>query len=184
MAPSLTMQFHFVKIVTFWLFSISESDLTTSDPKVFLGEANKLQLQGRFQQPFNSHNPFHAQMVASRQIFKTKDRNCIHMEFDLTGSGLEYVTGDHVSIMPINSGIEVDRFLSVFGLTFKRDTVIDIETIEKTAKLPFPFPTTYDTAVQYKREIGAPVSRQFVQQLTQYTPPSDAKAELEKLGAD
>lgn len=165
-------------------FTVVERDLTKSDPTVYLGEANKLQLRGILQPNFDSHNPFLAPVAASRQIFKAKDRNCIHMEFDLTGSRLTYHTGDHVSIMPINSDIEVNRFLSVFGLAPKRDTVIDIKTIERTTKLPFPVPTTYDTIARYRLEIGAAVSRQFIQQLAQYAPSLEAKAEMEKLGAE
>ncbi|EXJ63264.1 NADPH-ferrihemoprotein reductase [Cladophialophora psammophila CBS 110553] len=167
------------------VFTVAErNDLTKSSTMVYLEEPNKLQLQGVLRTPFDSHNPFPAPVVVSRQIFKTKDRSCLHMEFDLTGSCLCYHTGDHVSIMPVNSGIEVDRFLRVFGLESKCDTVIDVKAIERTVRVAFPVPTTYDTIVRYRLEIGAPVSRQFIQQLSSYAPTSDTKAEMEKLGAD
>ncbi|KAI1621295.1 NADPH cytochrome P450 oxidoreductase [Exophiala viscosa] len=163
---------------------IDRHDLNKDDPKVYLGEPNQLHLQGILQAPFNAHNPFLAPITASHQLFKARDRNCIHVEFDLGDSGLTYETGDHVSLMPTNSKTEVDRFLEMFGLTAKRDTVIDIKPLERTAKVSFPVPTTYDTIVRHKLEIGAPVSRQFIQQLSEYAPSPEAKKEMEKLGTD
>ncbi|KAH0835082.1 hypothetical protein AYO21_09735 [Fonsecaea monophora] len=167
------------------IFDVSElAGLSKSSPAVYLGEPNKLQLQGVLRGPFDSHNPFPAPLAVARQIFKAKDRNCLHMEFDLMGSDLSYETGDHVSILPVNSGVEVDRFLRVFGLESKRDTVVDVKAIERTAKVAFPVPTTYDTIVRYRLEIGASVSRQFIQQLSNYAPTADVREEMEKLGND
>lgn len=163
---------------------IERKDLTCKDDKVYLGEPNQLSLQGTARGPFNSHNPYVAPVAASRDIFKEKGRNCMHIEIDLTGSGLTYETGDHISIFPVNPGVEVDRFLKVFGLAAKRDTVLDVKALERTAKVPFPVPTTYDTIVRYKLEICAPVSRQNIQQLAAFAPSATAKEEMLKLGAD
>lgn len=166
-------------------FSIIEcGGLASKDPTVYLGETNLVSLNGLIQGPFNVHNPYAAPVVASRQIFNAEDRNCLHMELDLTGSGLTYETGDHVSILPVNSGLEVDRFLNVFGLASKRDTVLDIKRVERIAKIPFPVPTTYKSIIQYKLEICAPVSRQFLQQLAAFSPTENAKAVMMRLGND
>jgi NADPH-ferrihemoprotein reductase len=167
------------------VFSIIErGDLARNDPKVYLGEPNQVSLNGKIQAPFNVHNPYFAPVTVSREIFKGDDRNCLHIDVNLAGSDLTYETGDHVSILPVNSGLEVDRFLNVFGLTTKRDTVLDIKGIERTAKVPFPVPTTYDTIIRYKLDICAPVSRQFLQQLAAFAPSTNAKAALIKLGED
>lgn len=159
-------------------------DLQKEDAGVFLGEPNQLQLQGILRSPFNAHNPFLAPITDSRQLFKRGSGGCIHMEFDLQGSELDYQTGDHVSILPVNMQTEVDRFLEIFGLTVRRDSVIDIKALEKTGKAPFPVPTTYESIVRHRMEIGAPVSRQFIQQLTEYAPSPAARNEMEKLGAE
>ncbi|EXJ82883.1 hypothetical protein A1O3_06699 [Capronia epimyces CBS 606.96] len=156
----------------------------TGANKVFLGEPNLLSLQGQARGPYNAHNPYVAPVTSSRQLFRAQGRNCLHLEIDLAGSGLRYEAGDHVSVFPVNSGREVDRFLRVFGLAGKRDTVVDVKPIERTAKVSFPVPTTYDTIARYRLEIGAPVSRQLLQQLVAYAPSPAARANLTKLAAD
>jgi NADPH-ferrihemoprotein reductase len=167
------------------VFAIAERrDLSTKDGEVYLGEPNQLTLNGVRRGPFNAHNPFVGPVIASRNLFKDKARNCTHLEIDLAGSGLTYVTGDHVSIFPVNSDVEVDRFLRVFGLFEKRHTVIDVKSIERTARVSFPVPTTYDTVARYNLEICAPVSRQLIQQLVIFAPTSKASTELIKLGTD
>jgi NADPH-ferrihemoprotein reductase len=106
------------------------------------------------------------------------------MEIDISGSDLNYQTGDHIAVWPINSGKEVDRFLDITGLLEKRDRVISLKALEPTAKIPFPTPTTYDAIVRYHMEISSPVSRQFIATLAPFAPTETAKAEMTKLGSD
>src|SRR2546430_8097642 len=106
------------------------------------------------------------------------------MEIDVAGSNLTYQTGDHIAIWPTNAGKEVDRFLSVFGLISKRDSVISVKALDTTAKVPFPTPTTYDAAVRYHLEICAPVSRQFIATSSAFAPDDAIKEEMTKLGND
>jgi NADPH-ferrihemoprotein reductase len=70
----------------------------------------------------------------------------------------------------------------VFGLIEKRNTGIDVRGIEKSAKVPFPTPTTYDAIARYRMEISGPVSRQFLTSLAEFAPSTEAKAEINKLG--
>ncbi|KAL1874786.1 hypothetical protein VTK73DRAFT_140 [Phialemonium thermophilum] len=167
------------------IFSVVErEDLTKDSPEVYLGEPNKMHLEGAAKGPFNAHNPYIAPIAESHELFSAKDRNCLHMEIDVSGSNLTYQTGDHVAVWPTNPGEEVDRFLNVFGLGSKRDTVVTVKPLEPTAKVPFPTPTTYDAIVRYHMEICAPVSRQFVATLAPFAPDNETKAEMTKLGGD
>lgn len=167
------------------VFSIVERDgLTSESPEVYVGEPNKMHLEGPAKGPFNAHNPYIAPIAESRELFSVKDRNCLHMEVDISGSNLSYQTGDHIAVWPTNAGEEVDRFLNVLGLTDKRDTVISVKPLEPTAKVPFPTPTTYDAIVRYHMEICAPVSRQFLATLAAFAPDEEIKAEMTKLGGD
>ncbi|KAL7915935.1 NADPH cytochrome P450 oxidoreductase [Trichoderma velutinum] len=163
---------------------VDREGLTPQSPEVYLGEPNKMHLEGASKGPFNAHNPYIAPIAESYELFKVKDRNCIHLEIDISGSTLSYTTGDHIAIWPTNAGDEVDRFLRVTGLTDKREQVISVKALEPTAKVPFPTPTTYDAIVRYHLEIGAPVSRQFVSTLAAFAPNEDIKAEMTKLGSD
>ncbi|RYP91390.1 hypothetical protein DL770_002530 [Monosporascus sp. CRB-9-2] len=167
------------------IFGIVErDDLTKDSPEVYLGEPNKMHLEGSAKGPFNAHNPYIAPIAESRELFNVKDRNCLHMEVDISGSNLSYQTGDHIAVWPTNPGQEVDEFLSVLELDGKRDNVISVKALEPTAKVPFPTPTTYDAIVRYHLEICAPVSRQFLGTLAAFAPDEAVKAEMAKLGDD
>ncbi|KAI0014434.1 NADPH-cytochrome P450 reductase [Xylariaceae sp. FL0662B] len=167
------------------IFGIIERDgLTKDSPEVYLGEPNKMHLEGAAKGPFNAHNPYIAPIAESKELFSVKDRNCLHMEVDISGSNLTYQTGDHIAIWPTNPGQEVDEFISILTLDDKRDTVISVKALEPTAKVPFPTPTTFDAIIRYHLEICAPVSRQFLGTLAAFAPDDDTKAEMAKLGSD
>ncbi|PHH65827.1 hypothetical protein CDD81_1196 [Ophiocordyceps australis] len=163
---------------------VDRENLTPQSPEVYLGEPNKMHLEGTTKGPFNAHNPYIAPIAVSRELFNTKDRHCIHLDIDVGNSNLSYQTGDHIAIWPTNPGAEVDRFLGILGLTDKRNSVISVKPLEPTAKVPFPTPTTYDAIVRYHLEICAPISRQFVSTLAAFAPTEESKAEMAKLGSD
>ncbi|KAF8421231.1 hypothetical protein EV426DRAFT_551551 [Tirmania nivea] len=166
-------------------FAVTErEDLDIEHNTVYLGEPNKNYLEGTLKGPYNAHNPFIAPIKSSRELFSVRDRNCLHMDIDLTGSNVTYTTGDHVAVWPTNAGVEVDRFLRVFGLINRRHIVIDVKGLDTTSKVPFPTPTTYDTVARYQMEICAPVSRQFVASLSVFAPSEEAKAQMNTLGGD
>jgi len=167
------------------IFGITEREgLTRDAPEVYVGEPNKMHLDGTPKGPFNAHNPYIAPIDKSYELFNVKDRNCLHMEIDISGSNLNYQTGDHIAVWPTNAGEEVDRFLDIFGLTEKRHNVISVKALEPTAKVPFPTPTTYDAIARYHMEICAPISRQFIATLAAFAPDDDSRAEMTKLGND
>lgn len=167
------------------IFSVTEREgLTKDSHEVYVGEPNKMHLEGTAKGPFNAHNPYIAPIVESHELFSVKDRNCLHMEVDISGSNLSYQTGDHIAIWPTNPGEETNRFLNVLGLADKRDAVISVKALEPTAKVPFPTPTTYDAIVRYHMEICAPVSRQFLDTLKAFAPDDESRDEMTKLGGD
>jgi NADPH-ferrihemoprotein reductase len=166
-------------------FEISErDDMNAEEDVVYLGEPNKNHLEGSSKGPYNANNPYIAPIVESKEIFTVKNRNCLHMEIDVSGSNISYTTGDHIAVWPTNAGKEVDRFLSIVGLESKRHSVVSVKGRDPTAKVPFPSPTTFDAVVRYHMEICAPVSRQFVSQLAAFAPNDEIKAEMTKLGSD
>ncbi|KAK9371398.1 hypothetical protein V1509DRAFT_650978 [Lipomyces kononenkoae] len=108
-------------------------------------------------------------ILKSRELFK-QHRSCLHIEFDIGGTGMTYETGDHLAIWPVNSTLESDRFVSVFGLKDKLNVV------------PFPCPTTYEALIRFYMEIGAPVSRQLILSLAPFAPDDDSRAAAIALG--
>ncbi|CAM1511580.1 Fc.00g090930.m01.CDS01 [Cosmosporella sp. VM-42] len=167
------------------IFSIVDREgLTPESTEVYLGEPNKMHLEGASKGPYNAHNPYIAPIAESKELFSAKDRHCLHMEVDISGSNLSYQTGDHIAVWPTNPGAEVDRFLDIIGLSEKKHQVISVKALEPTAKVPFPTPTTFDAIVRYHLEICAPVSRQFVATLAAFAPNDEVKAEMTRLGGD
>ncbi|KAF4555614.1 NADPH--cytochrome P450 reductase-like protein [Elsinoe fawcettii] len=166
-------------------FDVAEKpELDAESDEVYLGEPNKNHLEGRQKGPFNAQNPYIAPIASSKELFTDASRNCLHMEIDISGSNLSYTTGDHIAVWPTNAGREVDRFLNVTDLSGKRNTVIHVKSLDPTAKVPFPSPTTYDAVLRYHIEICAPISRQFVGQLAEFAPNDSIKAEMTKIGKD
>ncbi|WWC59241.1 uncharacterized protein I303_101791 [Kwoniella dejecticola CBS 10117] len=133
-------------------------------------------------------NPYPAPVLASKELFAVSgDRNCVHIEFDLTGSGMTYQHGDHVGIWPSNPDVEVDRMLSVLGLDSdsKRFNIIDIESLDPAlAKVPFPTPATYDAIFRHYLDISAIASRQTIAFLSRYAPNENAKQKLTEWGTN
>ena len=167
------------------VFDVAEKpELSVEENTVYLGEPNKNHLEGNQKGPFNAHNPYIAPIAESKELFTAKNRNCLHMEIDVSASNITYTTGDHIAIWPTNAGKEVDRLLNILNLYEKRNVVISVKGLDSTAKVPFPSPTTYDAVLRYHMEICAPVSRQFVSQLAAFAPNDAIKAEMTKLGAD
>jgi NADPH-ferrihemoprotein reductase len=166
------------------MFTISEQeDLTPEDAIVYVGEPSRQHLTGS-RGPYSAHNPYIAPIIASREIFTSKERNCLHMEVSLEGSGLSYQTGDHLAVWPINADREVDRLFRILGMEDKRTAVIKITSTDPTTKIPVPSPTTYEAILRYYLEICAPVSRQSLPTLAQFAPTEHAKAEMTRLGGD
>ena len=167
------------------VFQITEKpEMDPESEEVYLGEPNKNHLEGRSKGPYNAHNPYIAPIAESRELFKDEERNCLHMEIDVSGANLPYTTGDHIAVWPTNAGKEVDRFVNILGLQSKRSTVIYVKGLDATAKVPFPSPTTYDTVIRYHMEICAPISRQFLSTLAAFSPNDQIKAEITKAGND
>jgi len=167
------------------IFAVEErDDLSPEDETVYLGEPNKNHLENQQKGPYNAHNPYIAPITDSRELFTVKDRNCLHLEIDVSGSNIAYTTGDHIAVWPSNPGMEVDRFVTVFGLDEKRHKVISMKGLDPTAKVPFPTPTTYDAVIRYHMEICSPVSRQFLSTLAAFAPSEAAKKEMARLGSD
>jgi NADPH-ferrihemoprotein reductase len=164
--------------------SFTVSEVKTQSEGVFLGERSVDELNGTKYSPSGRHNPRIVPVRHSRELFRSTDRSCLHVELDIANSDLEYETGDHVSIWPMNSNAEVDRFLRVFGLLDKRHDTIHVSAVDGVSQVPIPTPTTYDAAARYYLEIAGPVSRQFLQTCARFAVDQQQKKALARLGND
>ncbi|SCV03343.1 LAME_0H09670g1_1 [Lachancea meyersii CBS 8951] len=172
-------------------FKYSVLETSKTDPAVSLGEPTSQYLpsqqltfspDGRQTGPFDATHPFVAPIVKSKELFQCGERNCIHAEFDVTGSNLKYSTGDHLALWPSNSDEKVEKFLKCFGLN--PETVFELKPLDSTIKNPFPLPTTIGAAVRHYLEITGPISRQLFSSIMQFAPTDELKERLNDLSKD
>ena len=123
--------------------------------------------------------------VASELFTVPRDRNCIHMELDLSEQpGLKYKTGDHLGVWPSNPTVEVGKLLHCLGWEDKRQAIFKISELEQGAKPKVPERTTLDALLTNYLEICAPVTRELIGSLVQFAPTSESRDLLGKLSAD
>ncbi|TCD64531.1 NADPH-cytochrome P450 reductase [Steccherinum ochraceum] len=153
--------------------------------KVYLGELSARALT-KSRGIHDAKNPFPATISVARELFADgADRNCVHVELNIEGSGMTYQHGDHVGVWPSNPELEVERLLCALGLHDKKDTVIGIESLDPAlAKVPFPVPTTYVTVLRHYIDISAVAGRQMLGVLSKYAPNPEAEAFLKNLNTN
>ena len=121
----------------------------------------------------------------AKELLTTPTRNCLHLELDLSQyPELKYKTGDHLGVWPTNPDNEVERLLKVLHLQEKKVVPISLASLDPSAKLKIPTPTTIEVLFRYYLEICGPVSRDTVLSLAQFAQTPDVKAFLIKLGKD
>ncbi|GJJ76382.1 NADPH-ferrihemoprotein reductase [Entomortierella parvispora] len=154
--------------------------------KVYHGEHQEPKFMLGSRPTYDSKNPYSAPISVSRELFTASaDRHCLHMEVDISGSGITYQAGDHVAVWPVNADKEVSKLALVLGLTEKLDTVITVSNTDPAStKLPFPVPTTYRTVLRNYVDITAPPSRAFIGQLTPFAPSEEASKLFALWGQD
>jgi NADPH-ferrihemoprotein reductase len=157
---------------------------TTLEEQIYLGERSKDELLGIHAAAPGPSSPVVVRILNSRELYNSQDRNCIHMELDLGGSGLRYKTGDHVAVWPMNADLEVERFLQVFGFWERRHSPIHISAVDSTSHAHIPTPTTYDAAVRYYMDIAGPTLRQSLAFLADFAKDEEHKSALLKLNKD
>ncbi|KAJ6584694.1 putative cytochrome P450 oxidoreductase [Mycena capillaripes] len=165
-------------------FAVSE--LTDHAPeKVYLGELSARALT-KTKGIHDAKNPYPAPILASRELFQsTEERNCVHVELNTEGSGITYQHGDHVGVWPSNPDVEVNRLLCALGLFDKKDNVIGIESLDPAlAKVPFPVPTTYATALRHYIDISAVAGRQILGSLSKFAPTPEAEETMKTLNSN
>ncbi|KAI3406712.1 cprA [Candida oxycetoniae] len=134
--------------------------------------------------PFDHTHPYLAPICHIKELFNSKERSCVHVEFDLSDSNLKYSTGDHLAIWPQNCNENISSFVKAFGLEAKRDTVYDLKTLDTTYHIPFPTPITYEATIRHHLEISGPISRQFFLSVAGFAPDEATKERVTSLATD
>lgn len=168
--------------------AIEISEVSVDDKDIYHGELNDKQLYGESgRAAYNEKNPYAAPIAASRIISSVPNRNCVHMEFDLSAvPAMRYQTGDHLAVWPVNPENEVERLFQMLGLDeVERTKPVKIESKDTAAsKFNLPSPTTREAILKHYLEICALASRDLLVMLAQYAPTPSAKEKLLRFGQD
>lgn len=176
------------RLVTYEL-SIDIVDVCIGDHHVYLGELSEKALYNiKERVAYNARNPYPAPIVVSRKLSSIPDRNCVHMEFNLSAvPALRYQTGDHLAVWPVNPDSEVERLIRLLDLDDterKKPVEIHVREVAANNKPNLPSPTTREALLKYYLGIGAPVSRNIPVLLIPYTSTRTARETLARLSKD
>ncbi|KAI8812641.1 hypothetical protein BJ742DRAFT_752802 [Cladochytrium replicatum] len=90
------------------------------------------------------------------------ERQCMHLEFSLDGSGLKYETGDHVGVYAANDTRDVLALAAALRIPEDRlDTLIDLVPVNTNEEVsrPFPNPCTIRAALTYYLDLRTPMKQ-------------------------
>ncbi|KAJ4248807.1 hypothetical protein NW762_012645 [Fusarium torreyae] len=136
----------------------------------------------------NSSQPEGVRPIAISSINKLwedDERLCVHADLDLgEDRRLKYKTGGHLAIWPSNPDHEVERLISLMGLSEDQHNPITIELAGEVGggKITVASPTTVHALLRYYVEICGALSPDTIVDMAAFTSSDAARSELRRIG--
>lgn len=129
-----------------------------------------------------AYDAFTAVVSGNEELLKTEERSTRHIEIYLP-EGAMYQEGDHLGVLPENSGELVGRVLNRFGLKGEEHVVLEGSS-GRANHLPTGQPVQLAQLLASYVELQEPATRAQLRELAKSNPCPPHKAELEQLVED
>ncbi|KAJ8388802.1 hypothetical protein AAFF_G00130350 [Aldrovandia affinis] len=118
--------------------------------------------------PASKANPFMAKMVSNQRVTHASHfQDVRHIEFDITGSNIEFSAGDVVMLRPSNSSEDVEQFCQLLRLDPSQQFILSPAEGE-TVPASLPQPCTLRHLVENFLDISAVPRRSFFELLNSF----------------